>query len=81
MDSRIGLLTAAEVTGWYVLDAVNRTADLQGVPASRHNGSTNAAHLDGHVASYQVSYATPHTGSEIGDRTSNPRGWLWDYDK
>ena len=67
--------------GNYIVTRVLRTSSLSayGFPHTRHNGRANITHLDGHVKSYPGSLYNPYD-QEIGDYTTNPRGWYVDAD-
>ncbi len=67
--------------GNYIVTRVLRTSSLNayGFPHTRHNGRANITHLDGHVKSYPGSLYNPYD-QEIGDYTTNPRGWYVDAD-
>jgi len=81
MDSREANRTLNPVRGFYILEAKSSNSSGTGVPYNRHNNLVNVAHLDGHVSSYRTEWANPYETSDLGDRTTNPRGWLWNYDK
>ena len=67
--------------GNYIVTRVLRTSSLSayGFPHTRHSGRANITHLDGHVKSYLGSLYNPYD-QEIGDYTTNPRGWYVDAD-